>query len=476
MSSWLDESLSFRTLIEALLMITVDIQTIWSKVLDVIRLELNEPNFKTWFEHTVPIESHEEGVFLVGVQNDFARAWLEERYTQRLSAAVSQVVGEDLCVRIVVDGSAPIDRVYETDPEPAEVIPSGEEHSETVTFEDEYNPKFTFDSFVVGDSNAFARNAALAVAEQPGLKYNPLFLWGGPGLGKTHLLHAIAQYVNESFPHKKVLFVTAERFLNDFVDSVNSKTANEFRRKYRTVDVLLIDDIQFFQKKEGIQEQFFNTFNELMQRGKAVVLASDRPPREINMEERYTSRFASGLPADIQPPNYETRLAILRQYVEREKMPVEPEALSYVAEISTPNIREMEGAMNRIGAWLHLSKRPVVDIEMAREVLLTVFPDHSARPISLASIQREVCRFYGIAHTDLVGSKRSQNIVYPRQIAMYLARDLTDLSLPKIGDAFGGRDHTTVMHATAKIHKLMSEQRDVYNQIQTLTNQIRQKN
>jgi len=341
---------------------------------------------------------------------------------------------------------------------------------------EEFNPRYTFDSFVVGDSNAFARNAALAVAEQPGLKYNPLFLWGGPGLGKTHLLHAIAQYVQESFPHKRVLFVTAERFLNDFVDSVNARTANEFRRKYRTVDVLLIDDIQFLQKKEGIQEQFFNTFNELMQRGKAVVLASDRSPRDINMEERYTSRFASGLPADIQPPNYETRLAILRQYVERESMPVDPQALSYVAEITTPNIREMEGAMNRIGAWLHLSKRPVVDLEMAREVLLTVFPDHSARPISLTSIQREVCRFYALPHADLVGSKRSQNIVYPRQVAMYLARDLTDLSLPKIGDAFGGRDHTTVMHATAKIHKLMGEQRDVYNQIQQLTNQIRQKN
>jgi len=456
---------------------TSDISSVWTAVLEIVKEELNTPSFKTWFEHTAPVELTDDGVFVVGVQNEFARAWLEERYTQRLSAAVSQVVGTDLCVRIVVDGTVPSE-VAEVADTPY-VVESTEAPELTPADSgdgDEYNPRFTFDSFVVGDSNAFARNAALAVAEQPGLKYNPLFLWGGPGLGKTHLLHAIAQYVNESFPHKKVLFVTAERFLNDFVDSVHAGTPNEFRRKYRSVDVLLLDDIQFLQKKEGIQEQFFNTFNELMQRGKAVVLASDRPPREINMEERFTSRFASGLPADIQPPNYETRLAILRQYVERENMPVDPDALSYVAEISTPNIREMEGAMNRIGAWLHLSKRPVVDVEMAREVLLTVFPDHSARPISLPSIQREVCRYYGISHTDLIGSKRSQNIVYPRQIAMYLARDLTDLSLPKIGDAFGGRDHTTVMHATAKIHKLMGVQRDVYNQIQTLTNQIRQKN
>jgi chromosomal replication initiator protein len=241
------------------------------------------------------------------------------------------------------------------------------------------------------------------------------------------------------------------------------------------VDVLLIDDIQFLEKKEGIQEQFFHTFNELQRHGKAVVLASDRPPKDINMEERYRSRFASGLQADIQPPNYETRLAILRQYVESEGFPVEPDVLSYVADITTPNIREMEGAMTRIGAWLHLSKRAVVDLAMAKEVLHTVFPEHSMRPISTSSIQREACRFFGISHGDLVGSKRSQSIVYPRQIAMYLTRELTDLSLPKIGDEFGGRDHTTVMHATAKITKLMSEQRDVYNQVQQLTNAIKQK-
>jgi chromosomal replication initiator protein len=328
----------------------------------------------------------------------------------------------------------------------------------------------------VGDSNAFARTAALSVAEQPGLKYNPLFIWGGPGLGKTHLLHAIGHYVTENFPHKKVIYVTSEQFTNDYIDSLGPKTTDRFRQKYRSVDVLLIDDIQFLEKKEGIQEQFFHTFNELQRHGKAVVLASDRPPKDINMEERYRSRFASGLQADIQPPNYETRLAILRQYVESEGLPIEPDVLSYVADITTPNIREMEGAMTRIGAWLHLSKRSVVDLQMAKEVLLTVFPEHSMRPISISSIQREVCKYFGISHGELVGSKRSQSIVYPRQIAMYLSRELTELSLPKIGDEFGGRDHTTVMHATAKIKKLMSEQREVYNQIQQLTNSIKQKN
>jgi chromosomal replication initiator protein len=340
----------------------------------------------------------------------------------------------------------------------------------------EFDPKYTFDAFVVGDSNAFARTAALSVAEQPGLKYNPLFIWGGPGLGKTHLLQAIGHYVTENFPHKRIIYVTSEQFTNDYIDSLGPKTTDRFRQKYRSVDVLLIDDIQFLEKKEGIQEQFFHTFNELQRHGKAVVLASDRPPKDINMEERYRSRFASGLQADIQPPNYETRLAILRQYVESEHLPVEPDVLSYVADITTPNIREMEGAMTRIGAWLHLSRRSVVDLAMAKEVLLTVFPEHSTRPISVSSIQREACRFFGISHADLVGSKRSQSIVYPRQIAMYLSRELTDLSLPKIGDEFGGRDHTTVMHATAKIQKLMSEQRDVYNQVQQLTNAVKQKN
>jgi chromosomal replication initiator protein len=454
-----------------------DITTIWSDVLDIVRDELNEPSFKTWFEHTEAVRLTDEGVFVVGVQNDFARAWLEDRYTQRLSAALTQVVGQDLTVLIVVDGSLveeaareeAISSVAEAREKPAPQQISSEERGE-------FDPKYTFDSFVVGDSNAFARTAALSVAEQPGLKYNPLFIWGGPGLGKTHLLHAIGHYVTENFPHKKVIYVTSEQFTNDYIDSLGPKTTDRFRQKYRSVDVLLIDDIQFLEKKEGIQEQFFHTFNELQRHGKAVVLASDRPPKDINMEERYRSRFASGLQADIQPPNYETRLAILRQYVESEGLPIEPDVLSYVADITTPNIREMEGAMTRIGAWLHLSKRSVVDLQMAKEVLLTVFPEHSMRPISISSIQREVCKFFGISHGELVGSKRSQSIVYPRQIAMYLSRELTELSLPKIGDEFGGRDHTTVMHATAKIKKLMSEQREVYNQIQQLTNTIKQKN
>jgi chromosomal replication initiator protein len=459
--------------------IATDITTVWSQVLDIVRAELNTPSFKTWFEHTAPIEITDDGVFVVGVQNDFARAWLEDRYSQRLSAALEQVTGVDLRVRIVVDRDAtavsdplPEPHAEEQPPALAEAPPSV---SGSPAPSSEFDPKYTFDLFVVGESNSFARNAALAVAEQPGMKYNPLFIWGGPGLGKTHLLQAIGHYVTENFPHKKVIFVTSEQFTDDFVNSLRAKRVDGFKQKYRSADVLLIDDIQFLESKEGIQEQFFNTFNELQRRGKAICLASDRPPKDIDMEERYQSRFAMGLNADIQPPNFETRLAILRQFAESQGITVQQDVLTYVAEIASPNIREMEGAMIRIGAYMDLSNRPVADLPMVRDVVKDIFPERSTRPISVATIQREAERLFGVTHSDLIGSKRSQAIVYPRQVAMYLSRELTDLSLPKIGAEFGGRDHTTVMHAQAKIQKLMGAQREVYNQIQQLTNIIKQK-
>ena len=460
-----------------------EITAVWSQVLDIVRDELNTPSFKTWFEHTAPIEITDDGVFVVGVQNDFARAWLEDRYSQRLSAALEQVTGVGLRVRIVVDRDATSIDEPAAGQEVAAADPQERTSTQTASPgtkepsapSSEFDPKYTFDLFVVGESNSFARNAALAVAEQPGVKYNPLFIWGGPGLGKTHLLQAIGHYVTENFPHKKVIFVTSEQFTDDFVNSLRAKKVDGFKQKYRSADVLLIDDIQFLESKEGIQEQFFNTFNELQRRGKAICLASDRPPKDIDMEERYQSRFAMGLNADIQPPNFETRLAILRQFAESQGITVQQDVLTYVAEIASPNIREMEGAMIRIGAYMDLSNRPVADLPMVRDVVKDIFPERSTRPISVATIQREAERLFGVSHSDLIGSKRSQAIVYPRQIAMYLSRELTDLSLPKIGAEFGGRDHTTVMHAQAKIQKLMSEQREVLNQLQQLTNIIKQK-
>ncbi len=447
-----------------------DLPQVWSKVLEVVTGDLKTPS-KAWFENTVPLSISDDG-FIVGVPNEFTRSWLEERYSPKLNLAFHQVTGVGLPVKFVVDhASAP----SSTSAEDVSVSVQEESPRPEASSQEEFESKYTFDSFVVGESNAFARNAALAVAEQPGLKYNPLFIWGGPGLGKTHLLQAIGAYVSSSFPHKRVFYVSSEQFTNDFVNSIRSKGEDTFRKKYRSADVLLIDDVQFLEKKEGVQEQFFHTFNELHNRRKAVVLASDRPPKDIDMEERYRSRFAWGLQADIQPPNYETRLAILRQFVETQKAIFEDEALAYVAERSTPNIREMEGAIIRILAYCELSKKNIVDLSMAEQVTRDLFPDRTHRPIPVSTIQREVCRFYNVSLSELIGSKRSHDIVFPRQIAMYLSRELTDLSLPKIGSEFGGRDHTTVMHAQDKIKKLMGSDREIFNQIQQLTNTIKQK-
>ncbi|MHB8761486.1 MAG: chromosomal replication initiator protein DnaA, partial [Coriobacteriia bacterium] len=343
--------------------------------------------------------------------------------------------------------------------------------------ETELNPKYVFDSFVVGPSNQFSYHVALAVAEAPGSAYNPLFIYGGAGLGKTHLLQAIGAYVRSAYPYMKVKYVSSEQFTNDFIDSVRDKNRIEgFRRSYRENDLLLVDDIQFIAGKEGTQTEFFHTFNTLREAGKQIVMTSDRPPAEIgDIEERLRTRFGGGLLADIQPPDLETRIAILRRKAQSEGHDVPDDVLSLIAERFSSNIRELWGALLRVVAFSSVTRHPI-DLDLAHSVLKNIFPERSVKPISISVIQQEVCRYYQISKNELVGNKRSQSIAFPRQIAMYLARELTDSSLPKIGSEFGGRDHTTVMYAEKKIQRLMNEQRDVYNQIQTLTNQIRQRN
>jgi chromosomal replication initiator protein len=450
---------------------------LWTDALEIVRSELNTPTFKTWFEHTAPLRLDED-VFVVGVPNEFARDWLDSRYSGLLAAALSQVAGRPLRVSFEVSDSPAVvvERavVEQQAAEPERPEGRRSRHTDEV----EFNPKYTFDSFVVGSSNEFAYHAALAVAETPGGAYNPLYIYGGVGLGKTHLLQAIGHYVSASFPHKRVKYVSSEQFTNDFINSIGDRDKSRidgFRRQYRTNDVLLVDDIQFIAGKEQTQEEFFHTFNALQQAGKQIVLSSDKPPKDIgNIEDRLRSRFEMGLITDIQPPELETRIAILRRKVEAERLLVPDEVLSFIAERIASNIRELEGALIRIVAFSSLTRAPI-DLDLASAVLKDIFPERSARPISIATIQQEVCKFYGISKADLTGSKRSQTYVYPRQIAMYLARELTDFSLPRIGQEFGGRDHTTVIHATAKIRKLMNEQREVYNQVQTLTNQIKQR-
>lgn len=453
----------------------VDVQQVWQDTLDVVREELNTPTFKTWFEQTSPlgIVDHE---IVVSVQNDFARDWLETRYSSLLASALTQVTGAPMVVRFSVPGDVPVEPVIEH--HPAEVTPLTAPREATEEIEGlEFDPKSTFDSFVVGPSNQFSYHVALAVAEAPGTAYNPLFIYGGAGLGKTHLLKAIGSYVHTNYPYMKVTYVTSEQFTNDFIKSIGDKNRTAgFRRTYRENDVLLVDDIQFIAGKEGTQTEFFHTFNTLREAGKQIVMTSDRPPGEIgNIEERLRTRFGGGLIADIQPPDLETRIAILRRKAQAEGHSVPDDVLTLIADRFSSNIRELWGALLRVVAFSSVTRRPI-DLDLAQSVLKDIFPERSIKPISISLIKEEVCRFYGISKNDLVGNKRSQSIAYPRQIAMYLSRELTDHSLPKIGSEFGGRDHTTVIYANTKIQRLMTEQRDVYNQIQTLTNSIRQRN
>jgi chromosomal replication initiator protein len=376
-----------------------------------------------------------------------------------------------------VPGDVPAEPVVEH--YPADVVPVTDLQTPNISEAEELelDPKSTFDSIVVGPSNQFSYHVALAVAETPGTAYNPLFIYGGAGLGKTHLLKAIGSYVHTNYPYTKVTYVTSEQFTNDFIRSIGDKNRTAgFRRTYRENDVLLVDDIQFIAGKEGTQTEFFHTFNTLREAGKQIVMTSDRPPGEIgNIEERLRTRFGGGLIADIQPPDLETRIAILRRKAQAEGHSVPDDVLTLIADRFSSNIRELWGGLLRVVAFSSVTRRPI-DLDLAQSVLKDIFPERSVKPISISLIKEEVSRFYGISKNDLVGNKRSQSIAYPRQIAMYLSRELTDHSLPKIGTEFGGRDHTTVIYANTKIQRLMTEQRDVYNQIQTLTNSIRQRN
>jgi chromosomal replication initiator protein len=341
--------------------------------------------------------------------------------------------------------------------------------------EGQLNPKYSFDLFVIGSSNRFAHAAALAVAEAPAQAYNPLFVYGHTGLGKTHLMQAIAQYVTQHTSRLSVRYVTSETFMNDFINSLRDKRIEGFKHRYRNYDLLLVDDIQFFEAKERIQEEFFHTFNSLYEQGAQIVLSSDRPPREIaTLEARLRSRFEWGLITDVQPPDLETRIAILRKKVKTDGIHVpDEEVLSFIAGRIDSNIRELEGALTRVVAFSSLTGRPMTS-ELAQEVLKDVFPQGEAVRVTIQRIQEMVSDRFGISLEELTGSRRSQDIVYPRQVAMYLSRELTDASLPKIGKEFGGRDHTTVMHANAKIARQIRQDRSVYNLVQELTARVKQ--
>ena len=335
------------------------------------------------------------------------------------------------------------------------------------------NPKYTFDTFVIGNSNRFAHAAALAVAEAPAQAYNPLFIYGGVGLGKTHLMHAIGHYILNQNPHSKVVYVSSEKFTNELINSIRDDRNNEFREKYRNVDVLLIDDIQFIAGKESTQEEFFHTFNALHEANKQIIISSDRPPKEIpTLEDRLRSRFEWGLISDIQPPDLETRIAILKKKAKMENLNIPDDVMLYIATKIQSNIRELEGALIRIVAYSSLTNKEVT-VELAEEALKDIISDTKPRKITVDLIKEVVAKEFNVKIEDFNSKKRTRAIAYPRQIAMYLTRELTDLSLPKIGDEFGGRDHTTVIHAYDKIANDIKESEDFKNRVDNLIKDIK---
>ena len=447
---------------------------IWQQTLDIIKDELNMPTFKTWFENTSALSIYED-TLLVATPNAFAKEWLESRYNTVLKQALEQVVGEETNIKFVVKGDVKASPVEE-EQEPIIKNTSVKEVPGNQVLSNFLNTKYNFDTFVIGACNRFAHAAALAVAEKPAKAYNPFFVYGGVGLGKTHLLQAIAYYVIENFPSLQVRYVSSEKFTNDFIASIREKNRiSGFQATYRDNDVLLIDDIQFLENKEATQEEFFHTFNTLYQAGKQIVISSDRPPKDIaTLEDRLRTRFEWGLITDIQPPDLETRLAILYKKAQFDSIRLPADVMEFIASRIQSNVRELEGALIRIAAFSSITGNDI-SLDLAEEVLKDIFPEQEGRPISISLIQQAVCTYFNLSLSELLSDKRTQSIVYPRQIAMYLARELTDLSLPKIGQDFGNKDHTTVMHANSKIERLLNEKREVYNHIQELTNKIKQK-
>jgi chromosomal replication initiator protein len=451
-------------------------ESLWSEVAGRLRGSLNDTTYGTWFSEVAGLELSDE-LLVLGVPNDFTRDWIEGHFRGLIGAAIRDVTGMErpIELRVVEMATAPAaERSEDGLPEPLpaplaiERIPGRPESGG-------FNAKYTFDSFVIGSSNRFAHAAALAVAEAPAQAYNPLFIYGGTGLGKTHLLQAVAQYVSEHTSDLTVRYVTSETFMNDFINSLRDKRIEGFKQRYRTYDVLMIDDVQFFEHKERIQEEFFHTFNSLYEAGSQIVMSSDRPPRDIaTLEERLRSRFEWGLITDIQPPDLETRIAILRKKVKTDGIHIsDPQVLTFIASRVSTNIRELEGALTRVVAFSSLTGR-AMSVELAQDVLKDVFPQGEAAEVSIKRIQDLVAERFNLSLEELCGDRRSQNIVYPRQVAMYLSRELTDSSLPRIGKEFGGRDHTTVIHATSKIARLIREDRSVYNLVQELTARVKQ--
>jgi chromosomal replication initiator protein len=448
-----------------------DHDAIWKTALGELRTELSEANFSSWFQNTKAL-ALEGSDFVVGVPSMFAKEWIQNHHMESLAQSVDRAAGHHLSVTLVTDESLG----------PDDVIPSAEialSSNEVVVATPPaesmpLHPKYNFDSFVIGSSNRFAHAAALAVAEAPAQAYNPLFIYGGAGLGKTHLLHAIGRYVREFHSNLVVRYVSTEQFMNEFILALKRRTIPHFHQRYRAADLLLIDDIQFLEGKERTQEEFFHTFNALHPRSQ-IIVTSDRPPKKIStLEERLRTRFEWGLLTDIQPPDLETRLAILQKKAEADGLSASPEVLSFIAGRIQTNIRELEGALIRVAAYASLT-RSQMSLDLAQSVMQSLFPNERAARVTADLVISVACDYFGLTADELRSSSRTRPLVDARQMAMYLCRELTDLSLPKIGERFGGRDHSTVVHAAGKIRHNMQEHQTCYEQVRELTERIKQR-
>jgi len=453
-----------------------EISLVWDQALETLNQHNMTERQLAFVRLAKPLAEVSDTVF-VAVPHEPARTYLETSMRDELTSALSSVLGHDVRLAITVDpeidpeglaGPAP----EYTEPEPNFATTSAM-NTEPATDAPRLNPKYVFDKFVIGASNRFAHAAAVAVAEAPAKAYNPLFIYGGSGLGKTHLLHAIGHYVHNLYPHVRVRYVNSEEFTNEFINSISENKTGAFQRRYRDVDVLLIDDIQFLQGKEQTMEEFFHTFNALHQANKQVVITSDVSPKQLDgFEERLRTRFEWGLTVDIQPPDLETRVAILRKKASAENLDVPTEVLSYIGSRISTNIRELEGALIRVAAFANLQQQ-VVDLSLAEIVLRDLVSDDSTE-VTASQVIAQAASYFSLTIEDLCGPSRSRAMVTARHIAMYLCRELTELSLPKIGQQFGDRDHTTVMNAYRKIEAQMAERRSVYNQVTELTAKIKQ--
>lgn len=469
---------------------------VWDKVLaDLSQSQDSSPRLLAYLKQTKPL-ALAEGIAILSVANDSQREFFESRARDDINDALSRALDRPITFAITVDPSldfqkntpdseprVELDRTPQQDSEPqarrssSASRSSSSSNSSSTKSSDEVNrlnKKYQFETFVIGASNRFAHAAAVAVAEAPAIAYNPLFIYGDSGLGKTHLLHAIGNYALNLYPGAKVKYVNSEEFTNDFINSIRDEKAGAFQRRHRDVDFLLIDDIQFLQGKEATMEEFFHTFNTLHNANKQVVITSDLPPKQLNgFEDRLRSRFEWGLITDVQPPDLETRIAILRKKAAGENLAAPDDVLEYIASKISSNIRELEGALIRVTAFANLNRQPV-DLALAEIVLKDLITDDESSQITASSVIAQTSMYFGLTIEDLCSSSRSRVLVTARQIAMYLCRELTDLSLPKIGQQFGGRDHTTVMHANKKITQQMAERRSTYNQVTELTSRIKQ--